>query len=67
MIDNPSSSCNRDPQLENTAAELTSAIYPLVLRQGLRGSWLDLELGLWRAMAETVKKVGRESSLPPSN
>jgi hypothetical protein len=37
MFDNPSTACKRDPQLENTAAELTSAIYPLVLRQGLRG------------------------------
>ena len=41
-------------------------IYPLVLRHGLRVSWLDLELGLWRALAESVKKVGRDTSLPPS-
>jgi hypothetical protein len=66
MLDNHRAPCNRDPQLENIAAELTSAVYPLVLRHGLRGSWLDLQLGLWRALAETVKKVGRETSLPPS-
>ena len=66
MSDNHGTPCTRDPQLENIAAELTGAIYPLVLRQGLRVSWLDLELGLWRALAETVKKVGRNTSLPPS-
>jgi hypothetical protein len=66
MLDNHGATCDRDPQLENIAAELTSAVYPLVLRHGLRVSWLDLELGLWRALAATVKKVGRETSLPPS-
>ena len=66
MSDNHGASCNRDALLENFAAELTSAVYPLVLRHGLRGSWLDLELGLWRALAETVQKVGRETSLPRS-
>jgi hypothetical protein len=66
MSDNIGAPCARDPQLENIAAELTGAIYPLVLRQGLRASWLDLELGLWRALAETVKKVGLDTSLPPS-
>ena len=66
MRDNHGAPCTRDPQLENIAAELTGAIYPLVLRHGLRVSWLDLELDLWRALAETVKKAGRETSLPPS-
>ena len=66
MSDNPGASCTRDPRLENIAAELTGAIYPLVLRQGFLASWLDLELGLWRALAETVKKVGLDTSRPPS-
>jgi hypothetical protein len=66
MLDNHGAPGNRDPQFENIAAELTSAVYPLVFRHGLRGSWLDLQLGLWRALAETVQKVGRETSLPPS-
>ena len=47
---------NRDIQLENFAAELTSAAYPLALRQGIRDSWIKMELGLWRALAETIKK-----------
>jgi hypothetical protein len=66
MLDNHGATSNPDPQLENIAAELTGAVYTLVLRRGLRVSWLDLELDLWRALAETVKKAGRESSLPPS-
>ena len=65
MFDNHGAACDRDPQLENIAAELTSAVYPLVLRHGLRVSWLDLELGLWRALAEALSKAGRETSLPP--
>jgi hypothetical protein len=52
---------NPEPLLENIAAELTSAVYPVVLRHGLRGSWLDLELGLWRALAETVENWARQA------
>jgi hypothetical protein len=63
MTDNPGAPCTRDNQVENIAAELTSAVYTLVLRHGFPVSWLDLELGLWRALAESVKKVGRETSL----
>jgi hypothetical protein len=66
MSDNHYAPCTRNPQLENIAAELTGAIYPLVLRHGLRVSWLDLELGLWWALAETVKKVRLDTSPPPS-
>ena len=66
MSDNHGAPCTRDRELENIAAELTGAIYPIVLRHGLRVSWLDLELGLWRALAETVNKVGLDTSLPPS-
>jgi len=45
----------QDNRAESFAAELTSAVYPLVLRHGLKGSWLSLELGLWRALETTVK------------
>jgi hypothetical protein len=65
MSDNHGAPCTRDPQLENFAAELTGAVYPVALRHGFRASWLDLELGLWRALAEAVNKAGRETSLPP--
>jgi hypothetical protein len=64
MSDNPRATCNRDTLLENFAAELTSAAYPLVLRHGTRGSWIKVELALWRVMAETVKKWAREGPPP---
>jgi hypothetical protein len=54
-----------DMQLENVAAELTSAVYSAMLRRGVEGSWLDLELSLWSALSEAVRKAGRETSLPP--
>ena len=66
MLDNHCATCNWDHQLENIAAELTSAVYLVVLRHGMSGSWLELELGLWKALAETVKRVGHEPPLRPS-
>jgi hypothetical protein len=65
VTDNHGAPCARDPQIENIAAELTTAVCPLLLRHGLKVSWLDLELGLWRALAEAVNEAGRETSLPP--
>jgi len=50
------------PFLESLAAELTDAAYPIALRLGIAGSWLDLELDLWRVLNATVRKWGRESS-----
>ena len=60
MSDNHRTTCDRDIRLENLAAELTSAVYPVVLRRGLKGSWIEVELGLWRALAETVKRWARQ-------
>jgi hypothetical protein len=54
---------DRDNRLGNFAAELTSADYPLVLRHGLKTSWLSVELGLWRALETTLEKWARK--LPP--
>jgi hypothetical protein len=64
MSDNHRVTCDRDTLLENFAAELTCAVYPLALRHGMRGSWIKVELGLWRALAEAVKKWARER--PPA-
>jgi hypothetical protein len=49
---------NRDAFLETFAAELTLAAYRVALRSRTQGTWLDLELGLWRALAEKVKTWG---------
>jgi hypothetical protein len=64
MSDNHGAVSNRDSRRENFVAELTSAAYCLALRQGIKGSWLDLQLGLWRVLAEMVHKGDRE--LPPA-
>ena len=54
---------NRDALLETFAAELTLAAYHVALRTRTQGTWLDLELGLWRALAEKVKTWGQENGL----
>jgi hypothetical protein len=64
MSDNQGASRNRDTGLENFAAELTSAVYPIALRHGMNGSWLKVELALWRVLAETVRKCACER--PPT-
>ena len=51
---------NRGDLLEAFAAELTRAAYRVALRGRTQGTWLDLELGLWRALADTVQAWGRE-------
>jgi len=61
MSDNHGEACNWDTLLENFAAELTSAAYSVALRHGIGCSWIKVELGLWRALAETVKKWAQES------
>jgi hypothetical protein len=53
---------NRDAVLECFAAELTLAAYRVALRTRTRGTWLDLELDLWRALADTVETWERELS-----
>ena len=64
MSDNHGATCNRDTLLEDFAAELTCAVFPLALRHGMRGWWVKVELSLWRALAETVKKWAPER--PPA-
>jgi hypothetical protein len=56
MSDNDSASGNRETLLESSAAELTNAAYAVALRHGVEDNWLDLELELWEAMKEAVKK-----------
>jgi hypothetical protein len=54
---------DRDARLDDFAAELTRAVYPLVLRRGPKDSWVQVQLALWRALAETVEKWAWE---PPA-
>jgi hypothetical protein len=53
----------RDGLLETFAIELTLAAYRVALETRTQGTWLDLELGLWRALAEKVKTWGQENGL----
>jgi hypothetical protein len=46
---------NRDTPIETRAAELARAAYRVALQSGTQGTWLDLELNLWRALADTLK------------
>ncbi len=43
-------------RLDDFVADLSEAAYPVALRHKGGEGWLDLELDLWRAMAQTVKK-----------
>jgi hypothetical protein len=56
MNDNQRTPWDRNALLDNLAAELTRAAYSVALRHGLRCSWIEMELALWRALAETVNK-----------
>jgi hypothetical protein len=38
------------------AAKLTDAAYAVALRHGVSGSWIDLQLDLWRVLTEAVAK-----------
>ena len=56
----------RDDLLEGFVAQLTLVAYRVALRTRTEGTWLDLELGLWRALADTVKTWGEGiASVPP--
>ena len=54
---------DRDALLDTFVAELTRAAYHVALRHGAAGMWLDLELELWYALADTVKQWGQKSPL----
>ena len=57
---------NQRPGLDDFVADLTEAAYPIALRHKGGERWLDLELDLWRAMAQTVKKWEQRAFLPAS-
>jgi carbon storage regulator len=50
--------------LDAFTAELSDAAYQIALRHGLADSWVDLELGLWAAVAVRLKNFRRKSSRP---
>ena len=52
-----------DKAIECLVAEVTDTAYAVALRHGAGGSWVDLELELWEALARTVRKWDRLSSV----
>ena len=48
--------------VETFAAELTAAVYSVALWHGPGERWLELELGLWNAVANTLDKWRPEFS-----
>jgi hypothetical protein len=58
MNDHRAIAADTDQSLAALAAELTAVAYPVALRHAVGDRWLDLELELWRALSETVKKWG---------
>jgi hypothetical protein len=61
MTADTSSTIARDASLDCLAAKLTEAAFPVALRYGVQGSWLDLELELWKTMSETVNQAARRA------
>jgi hypothetical protein len=60
MNSNKKTGPNVDPTVEDFAAELAEAAYPVMLRHGMGDNWPDVELELWRALMGTVEKWERE-------
>ena len=54
MRDDDRTTRDRDARLQHLAADLASAAYPLVLWRGAANSWVQVQLGLWKGLAETV-------------
>jgi hypothetical protein len=46
---------NFDPPGEAFLARLTAAAYQAALRHGTRGSFLDLQLDIWRALRRALR------------
>jgi hypothetical protein len=63
-MNNEATASDEGPRLESFAAELTGAVYPLLLRRGLNDTWIKVEVGLWRVLAETVQKWARQKPPP---
>jgi hypothetical protein len=45
-----------DPAREELLADLTQAAYGVTLRHGFRGSFLEVELELWRVLREVLAR-----------
>jgi hypothetical protein len=58
MVMNNNARADGDVLLETFVAELTRAAYHVALQHAGNGTWLDLQLDLWQALAATVRQWG---------
>ena len=49
--------------LSELLADLTDAAYRAALARGLRGAFVDAELGVWKALCRTLAEAGRQGRL----
>lgn len=63
MICKRPSANDGEDQLEMLASELASTAYSVVLKQKREISWIDLELELWRALTESVRRAIHEQKV----
>ena len=56
MNGNDRNSKERERLADSLAAELAEAAYVVALRHEKPDSWIDLELDLWHAMGEAVRR-----------
>src|SRR5262245_6211581 len=61
MPANRSSAEETGALLVTFAADLTDAAYSAALRHGIAGSWIDLQLEVWRAVGRTISEIAPES------
>ena len=48
-------SAERNDKLDQLSADLASSVYQVTLRETTPHSWLDLELGLWKAISNKLE------------
>jgi hypothetical protein len=56
MSDNKSTEYGKHTTFDLFAAELTDVAYRVVLRHGVEDAWIELEIALWRSLADTVER-----------
>jgi hypothetical protein len=61
MTDNDRATREWNQALERLAADAADTAYAIALRHRTCGSWIDLELELWKALARTVGEWGCRS------
>ena len=54
-------SAQANDKLDHLSAELASSVYQVALRETKPQSWLDLELGLWKAISNKLATKDTDS------